>query len=72
MALKLMPGSTRAMLVRRRGVQQISVGDLKAILEDDDLRDTVQLLDVREPWEAKESSLPHFTLLPLSRRSQWI
>jgi hypothetical protein len=52
---------------RRYGVQQMSVEKLREVLDDDDLRDTVQLLDVREAWEAEESSLPHFTLLPLSR-----
>jgi hypothetical protein len=52
---------------RRYGVQQMSVAELRGVLDDEDLRDTVQLLDVREPWEAEESSLPHFTLLPLSR-----
>ena len=45
----------------------MSVAELRGLLNDEDLRDTVQLLDVREPWEAQESSLPHFTLLPLSR-----
>lgn len=52
---------------RRYGVQQMSVAELRAVLSDEDMRETVQLLDVREPWEAEESSLPHFTLLPLSR-----
>lgn len=45
----------------------MSVEELKTILEDEDMRGRVQLLDVREPWEAEEASLPHFTLLPLSR-----
>ena len=49
-------------------MQQMSVAELRGVLNDEQLRDTVQLLDVREPWEAQESSLPHFTLLPLSRR----
>jgi rhodanese-related sulfurtransferase len=53
------------------GVQQMSVAELREVLDDEDLRDTVQLLDVREPWEAEESSLPHFTLLPLSRQQEW-
>jgi rhodanese-related sulfurtransferase len=52
---------------RRYGVQQMSAAELRGVLNDEDLRETVQLLDVREPWEAEESSLPHFTLLPLSR-----
>lgn len=55
------------MSVGRRGVRQMGVHELKEILEHDDLRDSVQLVDVREEWEAEQVSLPHFTLLPMSR-----
>ena len=53
--------------MHRDEVVQMSVDELREILEDEDRRGTVQLLDVREPWEAECASIPGFTLLPLSR-----
>lgn len=52
---------------RPRSVRQMDVAELQAVLADEDLRETVQLVDVREPWEQQEAHLPGFTLLPLSR-----
>lgn len=48
-------------------MRQMDVAELQAVLADEDLRDTVQLVDVREAWEEQEARLPGFTLLPLSR-----
>lgn len=45
----------------------MSVGELREILADPELREDVQLIDVREPWEAEEAAIPSFRLLPLSR-----
>jgi len=50
----------------------MDVAELQAVLADEDLRDTVQLVDVREAWEEQEARLPGFTLLPLSRQEEWV
>jgi hypothetical protein len=51
----------------RPAVVQMSVQQLKAMLDDAEARQAVQLIDVREESEARLASLPHFQLLPLSR-----
>ncbi|KAL6756620.1 parvulin-type peptidyl-prolyl cis-trans isomerase [Haematococcus lacustris] len=55
----------------RRDVQQVPAHEVLQLLTDPDQVCEVQLVDVREPWEAELASLPGFRLLPLSRFQEW-
>jgi len=61
----------------RQAVEVIpySVHELGELLapasSDSSMLDDVQLIDVREGWEAEVASLPGFTLMPLSQFGDW-
>lgn len=46
---------------------EVSVADLHALLDDETRAATVQVLDVREPWEVEFASLPGLIEIPLSQ-----
>ena len=48
---------------------QMTVQELAQRLADEG--DTLQLVDVREPWEVETAGLPNFVNLPLSEFGEW-
>ena len=53
----------------RQPLPEVTVKELAQRLADDST--SLQLIDVREPWEIETASLANFVNLPLSEFAQW-